>query len=655
MLYDPNVSSRTHTPRPLVVGTAGHIDHGKSRLVRTLTGTDPDRLPEEQARGMTIDLGFAHCSHAGRDIAFVDVPGHERFVRNMLAGATGVDAALLVVAADDSIMPQTREHAEILALLGVPRVIKVITKIDLVDPEWADEVSRDTDSLLESLGIAPAGEVRFSAETGQGAAELLELLARQAADRDGAAADEPTWFRLPIDRAFTVAGRGTVVTGTVQHGSVARDDELELLPSRQLVRVRDLQTHHEPRAAAAGRLRLAVNLAAVPLESVSRGCTLASPGYLEPYSIMDVALTWLRMPGKSPRRTIALRVHLATSEHAAELRLADEPAAPTVRAVFAQLRLAEPGVAELGQRFIVRDSGGTRTLGGGVILRPVARRWTTRRPAHAAGLATLRDGPPAERAAEVVRHAEWDTPSTRQLAVRAGARDETEAADLCRQLQDAGILHVFEAGGSTLRVHATVVAALAGDVERRVSRYLAANPRLPGVPRSQWPAWMPAACPERFRAPLSDHLLHGGALRLAGQHVTLAQAGPELGPTDRALYDALLGELAAGAFQPPGLDALKCRTPKNARRLRELIELGVSRGELVRVAEGLWLHADRWEELRSTVVRAIRSRGPQTVSDLRTLIGSSRKYVVPICERLDALGITRRQGDLRSLGPNCGD
>mgnify|MGYP000251933102 CR=1 FL=1 len=655
MLYDPYVSHPTPTPRPLVVGTAGHIDHGKSRLVRTLTGTDPDRLPEEQARGMTIDLGFAHCAHAGREIAFVDVPGHERFVRNMLAGATGVDAALLVVAADDSVMPQTREHGEILALLGAPRVVKVISKIDLVDGEWADEVSRDVDRLLESLGIVPAGEVRFSAETGQGATELLDLLARLAAERDRVAADEPTWFRMPIDRAFTVAGRGTVVTGTVQHGAVARDDELELLPARQRVRVRDLQTHHEPRAAVTGRLRLAVNLAAVALESVSRGCTLATPGYLEPSTVIDVALTWLRMPGKFPRRTVPLRLHLATSEHAAELRLANEPESPTVRAAFAQIRLGEPGVAEHGQRFIVRDVSGTRTLGGGVILRPVARRWTTRRPAHAPGLATLRDGPPAERIAEVLRHAEWDGPSTRRLAACAGVRDESAAADLCRHLQEDGVVHLFEAGGSALRVHASVVAALASDVERRVSQYLAANPRLPGVPRSQWPAWMPAACPERFRAPLSEHLLSGGALRLAGQHVTLAHAGPELGPTDRALYEALLAELSAGAFQPPGLDALRVRTPKNARRIRELIDLGVSRGELVWIAEGLWMHADRWEQLRRTVVEAIRLRGPQTVADLRTLLGSSRKYMVPICERLDALGITKRQGDLRSLGPNCGD
>lgn len=251
----------------LVVGTAGHIDHGKSRLVLALTGTDPDRLPEEKARGMTIDLGFAHTQIEGCDIFFVDVPGHERFIRNMVAGATGVDVAVLVVAADDSVMPQTREHAEVLSLLGVERCVVVVTKMDLVDDEWADAVEGEARELLAAVGLEPAAFVRTSAETGRGLDELRQVLARLAREQSQRA--EPyRWFCLPIDRAFTIAGRGTVVTGSVAHGQVARDDELELWPGGRSVRARDLQSHHDECQQAIGRRRLAINLAGLTREDV---------------------------------------------------------------------------------------------------------------------------------------------------------------------------------------------------------------------------------------------------------------------------------------------------------------------------------------------------------------------------------------------------
>jgi selenocysteine-specific elongation factor len=636
----------------LVVGTAGHIDHGKSRLVWVLTGTDPDRLPEEKVRGMTIDLGFAHGQFDGCDISFVDVPGHERFIRNMVAGATGIDVAVLVVAADDSVMPQTREHAEVLSLLGVERCIVALSKMDLVDDEWADAVEDEVRGLLTGFGIQPLCCVRTSAEDGRGVEELRGVLARLAREQSRQA--EPyRWFCLPIDRSFVIPGRGTVVTGSVAHGTVSREDELELWPTAERVRVRDLQSHHDARDSAAGRRRLALNLAGVSREDVARGYTLATPGYLEPARFLDVRLATLRMPGKTRKDVLRLRLHIATSEVLAELRLADKPESETVSGVFAQVKTAEPIVATWGQRFILRDESGMRTLGGGRVLRPVGRLWTARRPIQRQGLQALFEGQPAARLEEVIRAAEWQPLDDKRLSVRAGLRDEQEAAEMCRRLMGAGKIRVIEAASLRLCVHNSHLQALSEDLQRRLKEFIAANPRLPGLARAQAPAWMPGACPPRLRQALAEWWVSHGPVTLEHDHLVPAGKRQELPQVDQALLNAMLNEFDAGAFQPPLIAELKCRTPKNEKRIRELIELSVAQGKLVRFAPDMWLHDRRWKELVERVTGAIRERGGITVADIRTLLNSSRKYVVPIVEALDAAGITRRVGDLRQLGPKA--
>ena len=636
----------------LVVGTAGHIDHGKSRLVKALTGTDPDRLPEEQARGMTIDLGFAHLEAGGCNLSFVDVPGHERFIRNMVAGATGVDVALLVVAADDSVMPQTREHAELLSLLGVQRCLLILTKMDLVDTEWADAVEEEARGLLESVGIRPLACVRTSAESGAGLPELRDALARLA--REPAGARVPYhWFRLPIDRAFSVAGRGTVATGSVAHGSVQRDEELDLWPSGRRVRVRDMQSHNDERAAATGRMRLGVNLAGMSLADVGRGHELATPGYLEPAHFLEVWLPLLRMPGKTLRQTLHARLHIATSEVLAEVRLAARPEGDPLHGGFAQLHAAEPVVATWGQHFILRDESATRTLGGGIVLRPRARPWTARRPAYEPGLRALLEGTPRARLEEVIRDSGWSAPSDALLASAAGLADAADAARLTHSLIDKGLVCQIDAAGQRLLVHSTTLAELGTDLDRRLRVYLAAHPRLPGVPRNEWAAWMPRACPERSRVTLADWFIGQGTAIVAGDHIVPPGHGGALSPQDQELFDALVLEFEQTGLQPPDAAALRCRTPKNTRRLDELLDLAIARGLLVRVAEGFWLHAHTWRDLVARVTAALGGGQRMTVSDLRTLLNSTRKYMVPIVERLDALGITRRQGDYRTLGPKA--
>ena len=641
----------------LVVGTAGHIDHGKSRLVHALTGVDPDRLPEEKARGMTIDLGFAHTRIDGADLWFVDVPGHERFIRNMVAGATGIDLPLLVVAANDSVMPQTREHAEVLRLLGFERCLVALTKMDLVDEEWADAVEQEATELLGALGIAPARVLRVSAETGRGIAELRAALAACARE-SRATLDARTWFRLPIDRAFNVPGRGVVVTGTVAHGDVRSDDTLELWPAGRGVRVRDIQTHHEATGHAAGRMRLAVNLAGLALTEVWRGCELATPGYLEPTRLLDVRVDSLRMPGKAIRTNLRLRLHIGTCETTAELRLVERPAAPLVRGAFAQLRTREPIVACWRQPFILRDEGGARTLGGGRVLAPVARAWSVRRRPSLESLETLASGPPNPRVEQVVCGLEWDTVSAERLAARAGLASATEAEKLSRELLAAGRLIMLggAAGGSRAcesLAHRATVDGLSEHLTRRVEAHLREQPRSPGVSRREWPNWMPRACPERRRPLLAEWLMRAGGFALAGEFVVPRGHTPAMSEADAALLESILAEFRAAAFQPPDPERLRCIMPRNAPRVGELIDLAVAREQLVRVAEGIFVHADLWREMIERLARELRARGGLAVSDIRTLLGSSRKYVVPILERLDAAGVTRRVGDQRVAGPKA--
>ncbi|MGD8451951.1 MAG: selenocysteine-specific translation elongation factor [Phycisphaerae bacterium] len=636
----------------LVVGTAGHIDHGKSRLVLALTGSDPDRLPEEKARGMTIDLGFAHARIDGCDISFVDVPGHERFIRNMLAGASGIDLALLVVAADDSVMPQTREHAEVLALLGVKQCVVALTKMDLVDEEWADQVEEEVRGLLADLGLEAVGWARTSAEDGRGVEELGHLLAGLATERSRRRAPQ-TWFRMPIDRSFTVSGRGTVATGTVAHGSVAREDECVLWPGGQRVRVRDLQVHNDSREATFGRVRLAVNLAGIEQAGAGRGCTLSTPGYLQATRYLDVWLAWLRMPGKTRRQTLRLRLHMATSEVLTELRLLDKPDDQDIRGVFGQLKTAEPIVAVWNERFILRDESGRRTLGGGAVVRPVTRLWTARRPAYREGLEALLDGQPPARLEEVIRNAEWQPLDYQQLAMLAGLRDEAEAAELCQRLMGGGKIRLFEAASLRVHVHNAWLEALTDNLLVRLKAYMQDNPRLPGLPRPQWPAWMPSACPPRLRPVLAEHFLKSGPFILDLEHVRPAGERQKMSPGDQALFDSILQQIDAAAYQPPVLTELSCYRPGNEKRLRQLIDLAATQGRLERISSEYWLHERRWNELIDLVTSTIRKRGPLGLGDLRTLADSSRKFMVPIIEHMDKMGITRRVGDVRELGPNA--
>lgn len=634
----------TATARHFILGTAGHIDHGKTSLVRALTGIDTDRLPEEQRRGMTIELGFANLLIGDALFGVVDVPGHEKFVRTMVAGATGIDIALLVVAADDSVMPQTVEHVEILHLLGIRHGVVALTKIDTALPDMVELVQEDIRELLAKTSLAEAPICPVSSVTGEGLEELKETIRTISLRVESTRRDRP--FRMAVDRVFTVAGRGTVVTGSVFRGQVASGDELEVFPGGHLCRVRDLQSHGAACAVLERGQRAAINISGIERETVLRGSELATPGYLSPTRIMDVKLTHLASCDRPLRSTRVVRLSMGTIDLAARIVLWEEAELPPGATGYAQLRLGSPVTAAYGQRFILRDETAVRTIGGGVVLRPVALRKRGPTEGQLESLRRLDRGSSEDRTAEVLRAAGFTVPTHLTLCARSGV----ELDDL------PGILARLRAAGQWVSIGGTtgfVVPSAIDDLGRRLIHWLErhhqAHPELPGRSMDAVLGWLLRACGKDYARTLFDRYRSTGIIKQLGQFICLPAFAPALSAADEKLMQAMIAEIKEGGFQPPLLDALSIAAKADKKRWERLATLAVALGELVCIEPKMYLHTDVEKRLREKVGGEIRTSGPRTVAEIREGLHSSRKYVVPFVEYLDRVGFTRRVGDRREL------
>lgn len=639
-------SSEITTPalRHFILGTAGHIDHGKTALVRALTGIDTDRLPEEQRRGMTIELGFAGWRVADTHFGVVDVPGHEKFVRTMVAGATGIDIALLVVAADDSVMPQTVEHMEILQWLGVGHLVVALTKIDVVEPEVAAFAAEEVRELLRPTPWARAPIRPVSSRSGEGLAELAQAVLDVSRQVEAGGAAAP--FRMAIDRVFTVAGRGTVVTGSILRGEVSAGDELELWPGGARVRVRDMQSH----GAASGVLRrgqrAALNLSGVNRDVVQRGCELATPGYLAPTRMVDAALTLSASCGRALKSARVARLCLGTVDVPARIVLWEGAELPPGRTGYVQLRCGTTIAAAFGQRFILRDDAVARTLGGGIVLRPAAARKRAGVADSLDALRRLHRGAPEDRVEEVLRAHGFRTPTPLVLCAQSGVELD-ELPTVQARLRAAGRWVPLTAAGGC------VVPAVVEDTRSRLVHWLErhhrAHPELPGRSADAVLGWLTRVCGREQAAWLLDRFVEEGTLARHGSFVSLAAHQPALSAADEKLYRMIVSEIERGGFQPPLLEALLLGAKVDRKRGERLATLAVARGDLVPIDPPLYLHADAERRLREQVRALIQVRGPQTVAEIREALQSSRKYVVPFVEYLDRLGWTRRVGERREL------
>lgn len=610
----------------IIVGTAGHIDHGKTALVRALTGIDTDRLEEEKRRGISIDLGFAHLEAGGVRFGFVDVPGHERFVRNMLAGVGGIDLVLLVVAADEGVKPQTREHFEICRLLGIREGLIVLTKKDLVDAEMLELARLETAELVRGSFLEGAPAVAVSAVTGEGLDDLrgqLVRLAGRVPARDSAGIP-----RLPIDRSFALKGFGTVVTGTLAEGRLRAGDEVEVQPGGRRLRIRGLQVHGETVEEAVAGQRTAVNLAGVEAGELRRGMTLTRPAVWEATARVDVRVELL---GTAPplKHGAPVHFHAWTAETEAEVRLfaAGAPLEPGAGGL-ARLLLREPVLLKPGDRFILRRFSPVETIGGGVVIdtQPPLR---MRKPLAAARLQEL-ESAPLERRLALWTAEEAQGASVARLAARAGVPPERLPELAAR----AGLVLLR---GETARVTTPErVQEEARRLRAALERFHAANPLLPGMPRAA--AGLDAGWLEAVLAAEGSIAAEGDILRLRSftpkRKADEAEAERRI---ERIFREAGLAVPAVEeALSKAGVDAVRART---------LLQLMIKDGRLVRVSPELVFHREAVEELKRKLAEKKGRRFG--VPEFKEWTGISRKYAIPLLEFLDRERVTRREGNER--------
>jgi selenocysteine-specific elongation factor len=630
--------------RNFVLGTAGHIDHGKTSLIKALTGTDTDRLPEEQRRGMTIELGFAQLVLGDVCFGIVDVPGHERFVRTMVAGATGIDMALIVVAADDSVMPQTVEHVDVLHLLGITNAVVAVTKIDTVDEDMVELVVEEVRELLAGTPLADSAVCPVSSVTGAGLDGVRAALEAASAKLSPSPTAPP--FRMCVDRVFTVAGRGTVVTGSVTRGQVASGDTLETWPGLKTCRVRDLQAHGIERERLGSGQRAALNLSGVDREQLRRGAELATPGYLKPAKMLDVELTCLTSHGKPLKSTSKVRLELGTVEHPVRVVLLGQNVLEPGASAFAQLRCGEPVVATYGQRFIIRDETAVRTIGGGVVLRPLSRRRRGDPTQELDALERLKTGEEADRVEDVLYRAGFGSVTDLDMCARAGV--ELDA------LPD--ILDALRAAKRWIPIPETemyVVPAVIDDLTERLvgwlERFHRKNPEQPGRPAATVLSYVERMAGKTPARSLFDGLIQRKKIKRFGRFICLPAFAPELSSADERILASMIREIGEGGFQPPTPEATRAASQVDRKRIERLATLAVAMGELIKIDTRLYLHKDTEARLRETLADLIGKSGGATVSEARAALDSSRKFVVPIMEYLDRVGFTRRVGDKRVL------
>jgi len=628
----------------VIVGTAGHIDHGKSALVQALTGTDPDRLKEEKERGITIDLGFAFLRHADLMLGFVDVPGHERFVKNMLAGVGGIDLVMLVVAADESVMPQTREHFEICRLLRVPRGLVVMSKADLVESDVRQVAAAEVHDLIRGSFLEDAPVVFASAKTGEGIDDVKRKLLEIAVGVEGRRASG--LFRLPVDRVFSMKGFGVVVTGTLVSGSLSVDEEIEIAPGGRSARVRGLQVHGAPVERVLAGQRAAVNLQGIDVGEVLRGHTLIRPGSLGASLMLDAHLEVLASAPTPVKDLSRVHLHLGTAVSVARVRVLGGagPVAPGGRGLV-QFRLETPVVAAPGDRFIVRRYSPLETIGGGEILDAGPAKHSVTSTEVAQRLDAMRSADIVGKAAILVSEAGVKGISGPDLARRLG-RDAGSLTRVVERLEaDRRALPVSRE--PLLLVSPDCMRDVAERIEKGLRDFHRANPLQEGMPKGELREKTTGRAPaEVFEAVLAQ-LRQAGKARISRERVASAEHRIQLSSEEDEARGFLEDTYRRARFQPAAIAELATRHRKDPKLLARIERLLLNDGTLIRVSEGMVFHREVLEELKTALRREKQKNDLVDVAFFKGLTGVTRKYAIPLLEWLDRERVTRRVGKER--------
>ncbi len=645
--------------KSIIVGTAGHIDHGKTALVRALTGIDADRLEEEKRRGITIDLGFAHLELPGANgdplrLGFVDVPGHERFVRNMLAGVGGIDLVLLVIAADESIKPQTREHFDILQLLGVKRGITVLTKSDAVDPEMLDVVRLEVEEFLRGtfLESPKSPIVAASSLTGAGIEELKRALV--AAAQNVEARDSHAIARLPIDRVFTMKGFGTVVTGTLVAGTVRREEELELFPTRRRVRVRGVQVHGQSADFAVAGQRTALNLAGTSTEDLSRGMTLAPPATLEASRRLDVQLQLLPSAPRALKERTRVHFHSYTMETVVEIALL-EKTEPTFASVgnanvgrpgplpgqeaYARINLPNTALLLPGDRFIIRQFSPVVTIGGGVVLdtSPVPRM-----PMSIEFLKIMASGDVETILKMRIARRQGEGISVSRLIAETGWAKSVVEAGLKRALARKEVVRVLD-----LFLDAPAVEALKLRTVHTIGEFHKASPLVAGINKEELRAHAGVSA-EVFEW-VAAMLVTDKEIELSGDLVRLPGHGVVMKDEEAESKKKIEEAFSTAGLRVPALHEVIAGLTVDKTRAQKIVTLLLRDKVLVKISDELVFHRTALDHLRRQMAEYRAKSSKIDVGKFKELTGVSRKYAIPLLEYLDRERVTKRVGDVREI------
>ncbi len=621
----------------VILGTAGHIDHGKSQLVKALTGIDPDRLKEEKERGITIDLGFADIEYPdGIRVGIVDVPGHERLVKNMLAGAGGIDLVLLVIAADEGIMPQSREHLAICNLLGIKSGIIAITKTDLVDREWLEMVTEEVKDFVKDTFLENAQIVEVSSLTGENIDLLKEKIHELAMKVEPKSADG--LFRLPIDRVFTLKGFGTVVTGTVLSGTIGLNEEVEILPVGITSKVRGLQSHGKPVERGLAGQRLAINLQGVDKSALRRGDTVVQPGRFQTTRAIDSKIRLLKSAPPLKNRA-NIHFHLATSEVIGRVILYDHDELRPGEEAFCQIRLEEPVLAVSGDRFIIRRFSPVETIGGGVVLDPWARR--RRKKEGIDDLLVYEGGNLKEKIETKIRKAGLKGITVESIPgwINEGVRECHRAV---QSLLDKG--RIYKYNGNL--VHVDTYKAIKERIIDTLERFHRNNPLKTGMSKEVLRGLF-GIKPELLEGILSitdDVVVEKDVVRLKGFKVAVTE-------DFQKIKSEILELMQKKRFQPPTKNELARYFGIKEKEIDDILRLMTEEGTLVRLTDSIYLRSDDYKEMLDRITEFYRNNESMTVGQFRDMLGTSRKYALPFLEYLDSNKFTLRVGDVRKIHP----
>ena len=637
--------------KPIILGTAGHIDHGKTSLIRVLTGIDTDRLKEEKARGITIELGFAHLTlPSGELMGIVDVPGHEKFVRHMVAGATGIDMVAMVIAADEGVMPQTREHMDICQLLGVRSGLIVLTKVDLVDAEWLELVEDDVREFVKGTFLETAPLVHFSAVDLKGTEELLTAISQIASSLTER--QSGGLFRMPLDRVFTMRGFGTVVTGTPISGTLALGDTVQIFPGSLTAKIRGLEVHNESITQVSAGLRSAINLQGVNKEDVNRGQVLSHVKSLLPSRSMDVWLRYLSNNEKPLKNRARIRFHVGTAEIIGRALLLDSEILAPGRSGPAQIQLEEETTALSGDRFVLRSYSPVRTIAGGEILHPRPTRHKRFQKSVIADLNMLRERDPIKKLNVLIVSAGSKGTSAGELAALIDLPVKKMKNALNTILSNKEALIYDKEGGRILS--SEVISDLNGRVLKVLAEYHETYPLRPGLNKEELKTRIPPLADNKLLAFILQNLKETKAIGVVQDIIHLSGYQPSLAKEHEEIESRLLHTYKQAGLTPPYLKDVSASLTGNASQQREVLELMLNKNILVRVKADLYFHHLALEGVKKQMLDHFHETKELTTPQFKEMTGLTRKYLIPLLEYFDTQGLTMRLGDIRVLRNDTG-